>query len=872
MAELDRTEGRDAVPDSAIAQAVPDERSYRLPKTVVPERYELTLAPDLSAFTYTGDERVQLRISEPVQEILLNAVDIDIYEAALVNADGTRLTGTVSTIEDEERARIALSGTAQPGAWTLELKFNGVLNDKLAGFYRSTYQDESGQQHVIATTQMEAVDARRAFPCWDEPEMKAVFSVTLVVDEGLLAVSNGQQLSETPLGSGKKAVKFADTMKMSTYLVCFVVGRLEATEPVDVDGTPLRIIFVPGKRHMADFALDVGAFVLRFFANYYGIPYPGDKLDMIALPDFAAGAMENLGAITYRETALLADTSIASHADLERVADVIAHEIAHMWFGDLVTMKWWNGIWLNEAFATFMEMLAVDAYKPEWQRWNTFSTSRSAAFQTDGLRSTRPIEFTVRRPEECESMFDILTYEKGAAVLRMLEQYLGGSEFQKGIALYLKSHEYANAETTDLWDAIEEATGEPSRKIMDSWIFQGGHPVVSVAKTGDGNGLTLSQQRFRYLASPDDADARWQVPVMLRVKTADGLETRKVLLDDASATVDFGAPVEWVVANERASGFFRTRYTPELLAGLTASLQNGMSPVERFNLVSDTWASVTSGLTPVQDFLALAKLFVDETDRNVWLAVLGGLEYLNRMMPAADRPKVAALVRELVGPSVARLGWTRADGEADLTAQLRGTLIAALGTTGEDPAIQAKARELHAAYVQDRSAVDRDVVPAVISIVAHTGDAADYELFWSRYKSAATPQEEQRYLFNLAGFKDRALLQRTLDAAMTSEIRTQNAPFLIGSLMTNLDGGELAWEFIKAHWDEMVARFPDNTHVRMLAGVTALSTPELVPDIDRFFTVPRLKQGQKTLDQHLERLQVNLAFRQRESAKLASYF
>jgi puromycin-sensitive aminopeptidase len=868
------------VPDSATDQAaLPDERTYRLPKSVIPERYELTLAPDLGAFTYTGEERVAVRVNELVTEVLLNAGDdLEIFEASLTNASGEKLTGTVTMVPEEERARITLSGTAAPGAWTLELKFNGILNDKLAGFYRSTYIDANGEQQVIATTQMEAVDARRAFPCWDEPEMKAVFSVTLVVDDGLMAVSNGAQISETPLGNGKKAVKFADTIKMSTYLVCFVVGKLEATEAVDVDGTPLRIIFVPGKRHMADFALEVGAFVLRFFANYYGIPYPGDKLDMIALPDFAAGAMENLGAITYRETALLADTSTASHADLERVADVIAHEIAHMWFGDLVTMKWWNGIWLNEAFATFMEMLAVDAFKPEWQRWNTFSISRSSAMLTDGLHSTRPIEFTVRLPQECESMFDILTYEKGAAVLRMLEQYLGGEEFRKGIALYLKSHEYGNAETTDLWDAIEEATGEPSRKIMDSWIFQGGHPVVSVAKTDDGKGLALSQQRFRYLASDDDTSVRWQVPVMLRVKTDDGLETRKVLLDGPSTTVDLGANVDWVVANERGAGFFRTRYMPELLASMTATLQDSLSPVERFNLVSDTWASVTAGLTPVPDFLAMAKLFTNETDRNVWVALLGGLEVLNRYLAPADRPKLQALVRDLIGPSVERLGWERAAGESDLTAQLRGTLIATLGTTGEDKAIQAKARELHAAYVKDRSAVDRDVVPAVIAITAHTGTAEDYELFWSRYKAAATPQEETRYLFNLAGFPDRALMQRTLDRTLAQdangapEIRTQNAPFLIGSAMGNLEAGDLAWQFTKAHWDEMVARFPDNTHVRMLAGITALSTPELAAEVEEWVKVPRVKQGQKTLDQHLERLRINLAFRQREGAKLAGYF
>jgi len=859
--------------DQATLAAEPlDESSYRLPKTVVPERYELTLAPDLAAFTFTGEERVAVQIHEPVREILLNSIDLDVTSAALVNASGARLAGAVTLDAENERARIALSNTAEPGPWTLELSFTGELNDKLHGFYRSTYRDDAGTEHVIATTQMEATDARRAFPCWDEPEFKAVYAVTLVVDEDLMAISNAREISSTPAGPGKKAVAFADTMKMSTYLVAFIVGRLEATEPIDVDGTPLRIIYVPGKRKLADFALESGAFAVKFFASYYGIPYPGDKLDMIALPDFAAGAMENLGAITYRETALLVDTETASHADLERVADVIAHELAHMWFGDLVTMKWWNGIWLNEAFATFMEMLAVDAFRPGWKRWASFGLGRGAAMLTDGLRSTRPIEFTVRRPEECQGMFDILTYEKGAAVLRMLEQYLGGEQFRAGIKRYLRTHEYGNAETTDLWDAIEEATGEPTRKIMDSWIFQGGFPLVSVAPTSDGKGIRLEQRCFRYLASDDDAQARWQIPMMLRVKTAAGIENRRVLLSEGETTVELGSNVEWVIANEQGNGFYRVRYAPELLRTLTGALQESLSPVERFNLVNDTWASVVAGLSPATEFLDLVPLFKDETDRNVWVAVIGGLEYVNRMLPEASRPALQAFVRELIGPAVARLGWAAKDGEPELTGQLRGTLVSALGTFGEDAAIQAKARELHAAYLDDRAAVDRNVAPAVIGIVSHTGDAATYDLFVERYKAAATPQEEQRYLFNLAGFRDRDLLARTLQMTVSPDVRTQNAPFLIGSLMTSLEGGDLAWTFVKEHWDDLNERFPDNTHVRMLAGITSLSTPELARDVERFFETHTVKQGQKTLDQHLERLRVNVLFRERETSNLVAYF
>ena len=867
----------------------PEQSAYRLPRPVIPERYELRLSPDLGAFRFDGEERVSVQVREPVREVVLNAIELEIHEACLTNDAGVRLSGTTTLQQVDERARITLDGTAEPGHWTLELRFSGTLNDKLHGFYRSVHRDSNGGEHVIATTQFEATDARRGFPCWDEPDFKAVFAVTLVVDEELMAVSNAAMVAETRLANGKREVRFADTIPMSTYLVAFVVGPLEATDPVGVDGTPLRVVCVPGKRHLADYALEVGAFSVRFFADYYGIRYPGDKLDLIALPDFASGAMENLGAVTFRETALLVDRQTASRADLQRVADVVAHEIAHMWFGDLVTMRWWNGIWLNEAFATFMEMLAVDAFKPEWERWVSFGLSRGSAMLTDALKSTRPIEFPVGRPEECESMFDVLTYDKGAAVLRMLEQYLGGANFQRGIRLYLNTHRLANTETTDLWDAIQEATGEPARGIMDSWIFQGGFPVVSVESSSDGRQLSLSQRRFRYLEGaggqglgsweefarsdpgPLTTDPLWRVPVMLRMGSGRGNESRRVLLDQREMVVDLTNQADWVVANEGGHGFYRVRYSAPLLRKLTANVQQNLSAVERFNLVGDTWASVVAGLTPVAEFLDLARLFGDEMDRNVWVSLIGALSYLHRMLEPYRRPVLHAFVRELIGPAATRLGWTPRVSESELTAQLRGTLIGALGTLGEDAQVQSEARQLHSRYVQDRSAVDRDVAPAVINIVAHAGGRAEYDLFVERSKNAPTPQEEQRYLFGLAGFLDRGLVQHTLDSTLTDEVRTQNAPYLIGSLLHNLVGGDLAWTFVKQHWDAIVDRFPDNSHVRMLEGITALSTPELASDVQRFFATHAVKQGAKTLEQHLERLQINVAFRQREADNLAKY-
>ena len=526
-------------------------QDYRLPKNVTPKRYDIRLTPDLKAFTFQGEVNIAVVVNEATDDVVLNALELEI-DKVTAERGGKSVVAKVELEPAKERAHLRFTEKLAAGEWTLKIAFRGILNDKLHGFYRSQYQDAAGKTHVAATTQFESTDARRAFPCWDEPELKASYKVTLIVDENLAAISNGGRESERKLGGGKKEVVFKETIAMSTYLVAFIVGEFDATAPVDA-GTPLRIVHVPGKESLTSWAKQIGAFSLKYFADYYGLKYPGDKLDLIAIPDFASGAMENLGAITFRETALLADEKTASRAELERVADVVSHENAHMWFGDLVTMRWWNGIWLNEAFATFMEMLAVHAWKPEWKRWESFSVSRAAAMAIDGLRSTRPIEFTVRSPEDCRAMFDILTYEKGAAVLRMLEQFLGESVFRDGIRLYLKKHQFNNTETSDLWDALEAASREPVRKMMDSWIFQPGFPIIDAAPTADGRGLKISQRRFFYLV--EDNAQLWHVPVMVRAKTDQGVSTHKVLLTGKETTIELAGQARMGAAERRRSRF-----------------------------------------------------------------------------------------------------------------------------------------------------------------------------------------------------------------------------------------------------------------------------------------------------------------------------
>jgi len=764
---------------------------YRLPRHVAPTRYELRLEPDLSTATFTGSEVVTVVVSEATSEIVLNAVELSITEGVITGERGETYRASVSLDEKLERCRLGFDGRLTPGPWQLRLAFRGILNDKLRGFYRSTYKDAAGATRTLAATQFEATDARRAFPCWDEPSFKAVFACTLVIDPALIAVSNTRVTSER-VERGKKVVAFAETIRMSTYLVAFVVGELEATDPVHVGKTPIRVWCVPGKRRLAGFGLKAAATSLGFFESYYGLPYPGDKLDLLAIPDFAAGAMENLGAITFRETALLVDEREATHSELERVADVVAHENAHMWFGDLVTMSWWNGIWLNEAFATFMEMLAVDAWKPEWKRWNTFGVSRAAAFTVDSLWSTRPIEYEVRAPRDADAMFDVLTYEKGASVLRMLEQYLGGDGFRAGVREYLRAHAYANADTGDLWAALGRVSGVDIPGVMDAWIFKPGFPLVSARQ--EGTDLVLSQQRFTSLPEPppfitptDGTDQRWQVPVQLRLGATGGTASERVLLIDAETRIALPRGLQWALVNAGGHGFYRVRYANDLLEALLQRLDT-LAPIERFNLVGDTWAAATVGLMPPTDYLELATRFHGERDRNVWTILLASLGSLNRILLPADRPRLEAFARALLAPIVTDLGWAPRAGEDDLTRQLRADVLRAMGTLGNDPVTQTRAAGLYADWLRDPTTVDPNVLPALIAILAHAGDASRYAEFLQRFRTAGTPQDEQRYLYALVGFRQPELIAQTLDRTINGEIRTQDGPFVVRTALMSVHG------------------------------------------------------------------------------------
>ncbi len=861
---------------------------YRLPRDVVPTRYDLRLEPDLAASTFAGEETITVTVREPTDELVLNAAELEITAAAIENQAAVSHRGTIELVEALERCRLRFPNPLSPGTWRLRLSFKGRLNEKLRGFYRSTYQDGTGATQALAATQFEATDARRAFPCWDEPDFKAVFATTLVLDPALTAVSNTTVVSER-FENGKKVLRFADTIRMSTYLVAFVVGLLEPSDPVWVGRTPVRVWSVPGKRHLAAFGQEIAAFSLRFFEDYYGLPYPGDKLDLLAIPDFASGAMENLGAITFRESALLIDEKAATHTELERVADVVAHENAHMWFGDLVTMTWWNGLWLNEAFATFMEMLAVDEWKPEWQRWTTFGVSRATALAVDGLWSTRPIEYPVHAPHDADAMFDVLTYEKGASALRMLEQYLGPTTFRDGVREYLRSHAYGNADTGDLWRAIGSAARQPVPDVMDGWIFSPGYPLITVRldqEARSGAQLVVRQQRFRYLRPTDsnaarenDPDQRWQVPLQIRITAHGQSESCRLLLTEAEARLGLPTGFDCLLVNEGGHGFYRVQYESELLERLLRRMPDGLAAIERFNLVNDAWAATVAGLSPLTDYLDFTARFRGERDKNVWAVLLDSFHMLHRIVEPPDRSALEAFVRDRVGPAVTELGWAPRTSEDELSRQLRADLLRALGTIGNDRDVQARAAELYGEYLRDAgakrpaptTAVDPNVVPALIAILAYAGDATRYNEFYERFRAAATPQEERRYLYALPAFQPAALVDQTLARTISGEIRMQDAPYLVRVLLMSVSGRERAWTFLKSSWDTMDQLYPKNGLRRMCEGVTGLATAELERDAREFFSARKIDLGGKTLEQYLEQLRITVTLREREGTALSRH-
>lgn len=861
-----------------------DTQNHRLPTEVVPSHYQIELAPDLEAARFAGTVTITVEITEATKSIICNAAELSVSEAYFTLVDNLSTGPTSATREelafttDPANERLILtrkpsnthqptdSGATrsfQPGRGKLQIAFSGILNDQLRGFYRSTFTDDNNETQTLAVTQFEATNARRAFPCWDEPAIKATFAVSLVVNNELMAISNCAETSREPVGPSKTRVNFATTMKMSTYLVAFVVGPLEATQPIDVAGIPVRVVHRPGRNSQTAFALEVTAHALKWYTDYYGIDYPSDKLDLVSIPDFQFGAMENLGCVTFREVLLLVDPDTATPSELQRLAQVINHELAHMWFGDLVTMAWWDDLWLNEAFATFMETACTDAFKPEWKSWSTFGVSRAQALQIDALASTRPIEYPVMTPEDAEDMFDVLTYQKGAALLRMLEQYLGSENFKAGVRLYLNRHAYSNTRDSDLWNALEEATDQPIKAIMDSWITQGGYPLVK-AQTSE-HGITLTQQHFTL--NPEYSDDRtWQIPVRLLTRNGDPINNEcehRVLLDRPKLTLTM-QPGTIITVNAGASGFFCAYPNPDTLAAVAQESAQAWSSNsdERFSLVSDSWELTLSGHLDVEAFLEFVlKGFVDEFDLNVWEILASVLKHLQRVLnghnSAAQR--FSELITAITANVLDTLTLELRPGDDDRTRDLRALMVLLRGVVAKHAETIKKSR----GWLQHS---DPDMAAAALQITAVNGNSDDFRQFWQHFKEASDPQSEQRHLTALAHFPDPDLVLNLLNSTLNGTIRSQDGPRVMCHALLNPEVGQHVWAFITSNWNKINTTFSNISVTRMLEGITVLDHPELAADVHQFLAEHSLSSRQ--VAQHLERLHVNTAFRVRATAQL----
>ena len=774
----------------------------------------------------------------------------------------------VSYDEEYERASFHLAEKARPGAYTVEIAYTGTINDQLRGLYRSVYTDADGNDHTIATSQCQATDARRVLPCWDEPAFKATFKTTIVAQPGLEAYSNGRQLSRTVRDDGRVEFEFAETIPMSTYLLAFIVGPFEATDPVDVQGVPTRIIVPRGNLALTEYALDAAVWCLEYLSDYYDIPYPGDKLDHIAVPDFSAGAMENVGLIAYRDQYLIVDSDKATQAELERSLEVIAHEIAHQWFGNLVTLRWWEGAWLNEAFATFMEEKAVDARRPEWNRWLSFQVGNKAwAHGTDHLASTRPIEFEVQSPVEVDEMFDSITYGKGSAVLRQIEQFIGEEPFRQGVGSYLRKHAYSNTETSDLWEALDKTSQWPVGAIMSNWVYQKGLPQIDVAQTS--HGFSLSQRRF--LVIPDETDATtWQVPVIIRGSANGASFERKVLLTEAEATIEIEGNIDLVLVNAGGHGFYRTRYDDEMAQELLQHLDQ-LEPIERHTLVDDAKALMQSGQLPTSSYLDLIQGLQGEDEWAVWAEILGGLEDVrHHSLSSKAKPAFEKFVADLVGPALDRLGWEARAKDSDLARKLRGSLIGAMGGLVNDPETIEGSRSRVRELIKGE-AVDPEIAAAALGVVARHADRSDFDTLWQAYEEAATSADKVRYLRAVARVNLVETADLLLDRIVSEEIRSQDANLVLILIMMT-DVSDETWKVLRRRWTEVIETIPKSARRWAISGLPALSRPQTAADVKDFFSAIGFPEATLYLEQRLELLDANVAMRRRETPVVNEYF
>jgi aminopeptidase N len=858
-----------------LATAFPS-RAQRLPDTVVPDSYDLKFAPDLPEATFTGEETIHVHIQKPTTSVTLNSAEIEIMEASIASGD-FRQAAFFKTDDKTETATITVPSTVPAGSAEIHIRFSGILNDKLRGFYLS-----QTPRRRYAVTQFEATDARRAFPCFDEPAYKAVFRISLVVDKNDTAISNGSIVSDTPgPQAGKHTLQFSDTPRMSSYLVAMMVGDFACVEG-SADQIPIRVCAVPEKRQLLDYALLSAENNLKFYDTYFSVKYPYHKLDIVAFPDFSAGAMENLAAITYRETLLTIDDRTASVGAHEAVVSVLAHEMAHMWFGDLVTMQWWNDIWLNEGFATWMSAKPAESWKPEWHGERAEIQETLTALSADAITSIRPIRANAETPAEIETLFDGIAYGKAASVLRMVEAYVGTETFRKGANAYLEKHAYANATAEDFWNQMTATSGKPVDQILAGFIQQPGAPLISVKTSCSQKKLgkfkkawttqvALSQQRYFSDAAKLDSGSPelWQVPVNLR--PAGAKDSTYVLLQGRQQTFDLPGCAAWVFANGGGRGYYRSEYEPAGLGKISSEMETSLTPEERMRFVGDVWSMVYVGHLKVGDYLDILQKMKSERTREVVEEITSRFASLHDyVVAAADRPALEKWIRDFLRPIANELGETPVSGEPDEKRALRSDVFAALGTYGRDPQLLAESRTLVEQYMRDPGSVDASLAKSALNISALTGDAALYDKYVQQMRAAKTPEEYYNYFAALGRFPDPALTERTFALALSPEVRNQDL-FFLGNTFANPDTQAAAWELLKTNYDALVAKAGTELGGGLVDFAGVFCDERLGDDAQDFFASKNIPGAERQLKNAKDDVSNCVQLRRLQQSNLSAY-
>jgi len=843
-------------------------KDFRLPLDVRPVRFGAHLALGLAAGTFEGRVEIEVKLAKPRRELTLHAVELTVGRARARSAGKTFPAGRIEPDEESETVTLRFDDELPAGLVTLDLAWSGRFSPGLRGLYRAG---------PVAVTQFEAADARRVFPCFDEPAFKARWRIQLLqLPAGVAAISNGRIAEDRVEDGGKRTVAFTETPPLSSYLIVLCAGDLASSEPVAVRGVPIRTWAVPAKKHLTGFAQDCAAAVLPLLEDYFGQPYAYGKLDQIGVPDFEAGAMENAGAITFREVALLLDPKTAPLNVQKRVAEVITHELAHQWFGNLVTMVWWDDLWLNEAFATWMAYKIVDVWKPAWRVWMDFEAGKGAALHLDSLKSSHAIRAEVKNAQEAGESFDAITYEKGGAILRMIEGYLGEDRFREGIRLYMRKYREANATADDLWGALAESSGQPILELANGWIRQVGYPLVSASQRGQE--IVLRQRRF--FSDPEAKEegnpTRWLVPVVLRYRDETGARQHRELFrsDEAVILPAARGDLRWVLANAGARGFYRVAYDPPLLRRLIEALPE-LESEERMNLVSDQWALVRAGAARVDGFLRLLEgVARHESDHSVLDEVVSRLSWIeHRGVSDADRARLQSWIARLFSGAAADLSWDARAGEDDERRLRRAAVLRALALVAREPSsvseAQARYRRLAA---RDAKSIDPNLLDVIVAAAARAADQARFDELRRLAEEEIDPAAKRRYLHALAMVEHPDLVPRSVELALSDAVRMQDFATYMGTLLANRAARELAWQVIQERWAD-VRKKADSPMLlrRLIEALGALPERRHLVAVQAFLEAHPVEGAKQAIAQTLERLRMDVALRERLVGEVGAF-